>query len=139
MIDTSTWTTRVLAILRIVTALLFLQHATMKFLEFPARIAGLPYSLPTIEIVAGIIEAVAGALILVGQFTRVAAFIASGEMAVAYFLVHLHLSFPPTLNQGEPAIFFCFIFLFLAVAGAGSWSLEDIRQIKLEVAERRSS
>ncbi|GLS18250.1 hypothetical protein GCM10007874_12660 [Labrys miyagiensis] len=88
---------------------------------------------------AGNIEPVAGALILVGQLTRVAAFIASGETAVAYFLVHLHLNFWPTLNQGEAAIFFSFIFLFLAIAGGGSWSLEHIRQIKFGVAERRSS
>jgi len=124
MNNLTAWAPRLLAVLRIVTALLFLEHATMKFFLFPAAIVGVPYPLPTIEIIAGLIEAVTGTLMLVGLFTRTAAFIASGEMAVAYFLVHNHISVWPTLNQGEVAILFCFIFLYLVASGPGSWSLE---------------
>ena len=130
MINLSIWSPRLLAVLRIVTALLFLEHATMKFLLFPAPIAGLPYPLPTIETVAGMIEAVTGTLMLAGLFTRTAAFIASGEMAVAYFLVHIHINFWPTLNHGEVAIMFCFIFLYLSAAGPGIWSLEQLWQAR---------
>lgn len=125
MLDLAVWPPRLLAVLRIVTALLFLEHATMKFLLFPAAIVGVAYPLPTIEVVAGLIEAVTGILMLVGLFTRISAFIASGEMAVAYFLVHIRISVWPTLNQGEVAIMFCFVFLYLAVAGAGSWSIDE--------------
>jgi len=130
MIDVSLWSPRLLAALRMVTALLFIEHATMKFLEFPAYIPNTPHPLPPLEAVAGIIELVAGPLILVGLFTRIAAFIASGEMAVAYFLVHIKLSVWPTLNHGEPAIAFCFIFLYLSAAGAGSWSLDGARGLR---------
>lgn len=128
MIDTARWTPRVLAVLRIVTALLFLEHAAMKFLQFPAPIPGVTYPLPAIMVVAGAIETVAGALIAIGLFTRVAAFIASGEMAAAYFMAHAPQSFWPALNMGEAAILFCFVFLYLAFAGGGAWALDDARR-----------
>ncbi|MBB3610690.1 DoxX family protein [Rhizobium sp. BK602] len=120
------WTPHVLAILRIVTALLFLEHATMKFFQFPAAIPGVPYPLPTIIFIAGAIEVVTGLLIAAGFYTRIAAFVASGEMAAAYWMAHAPQGFWPTLNMGESAIMFCFIFLYLAFAGAGSWALDNV-------------
>lgn len=128
MLDTSIWTPRVLAVLRIITALLFLEHATMKFLQFPAAIPGVPYPLPTIMLVAGAIEVVTSLMMLAGFYTRVAAFIASGEMAAAYFMAHASQGFWPALNFGEPAILFCFIFLYLSLAGGGAWTLDNTRR-----------
>ncbi|QND62048.1 DoxX family protein [Mesorhizobium huakuii] len=128
MLDTVKWTPRVLAILRIMTALLFLEHATMKFLQFPAAIPGVSYPLPAIMIVAGTIEVITALLMFVGFYTRLAAFIASGEMAAAYFMAHASQGFWPALNFGEPAILFCFIFLYLALAGGGAWALENARR-----------
>lgn len=125
MPNTAKWTPYVLAILRIVTALLFLEHATMKFFQFPAAIPGVPYPLPAIMLVAGAIEIVTGLLITAGYYTRVAAFIASGEMAAAYWMAHGSQSFWPALNMGEPAILFCFVFLYVAFAGAGAWALDN--------------
>jgi putative oxidoreductase len=126
MLDTATWTPRVLAILRIVTALLFLEHAAMKFLQFPGPIPGVTYPLPAIMLVAGAIEVVASVLIITGFHTRIAAFVASGEMAAAYWMAHAPQSFWPAINMGEPAILFCFIFLYLAFAGAGAWALDNV-------------
>jgi len=114
-----------LALLRIVTGLLFLEHATQKFFAFPVPFPMQP--LPTLFVAAGIIELVCGALITVGLFTRLAAFIASGEMAVAYFHGHFPKGFWPPVNGGEGAILYCFIFLFLAAAGAGAWSIDAAR------------
>ena len=121
------WSPRVLSLLRIMTALLFIEHATMKFFAFPAAMPGPAGALPPIIIAAGIIELVGGTLIALGLFTRPAAFIASGTMAVAYFMAHASQSFWPAVNQGEAAIMFCFIFLYLVFAGAGSWSLDALR------------
>ena len=126
MLNTTKWTPHILAILRIVTALLFLEHATMKFFQFPAAIPGVTYPLPSIMLAAGAIEIVTGLLMAVGLFTRIAAFIASGEMAAAYWMAHAPQGFWPALNMGEAAVMFCFIFLFIAFAGAGSWALDNI-------------
>ncbi|MEF0941346.1 DoxX family protein [Rhizobium sp. BR 362] len=126
MLNTTKWAPHVLAILRIVTALLFLEHATMKFFQFPAAIPGVPYPLPAIMLVAGAIEIVTGLLITAGLFTRIAAFIASGEMAAAYWMAHAPQGFWPALNMGEAAIMFCFIFLYIAFVGAGSWALDNV-------------
>ena len=126
MPNTAKWTPHILTILRIVTALLFLEHATMKFFQFPAAIPGVPYPLPAIMLVAGAIEIVTGLLMTVGYYTRIAAFVAAGEMAAAYWMAHAPQSFWPALNMGEPAIMFCFIFLYLAFAGAGSWALDNV-------------
>jgi putative oxidoreductase len=114
-----------LSILRIVTALLFLEHGLMKLVGFPAAMGH--GHLPPLILAAGIIETVGGALIALGRFTRPAAFIAAGEMAVAYFKVHIWISFWPVLNHGEPAIYFCFVFLYLVFAGPGRWSLDGKR------------
>ncbi|HEV2596178.1 MAG TPA: DoxX family protein [Sphingomicrobium sp.] len=116
---------QLLAILRIIAALLFLEHGLMKLFHFPAP--QIPGPLPPILVAAAIIELVTGFLILIGLFTRLAAFIASGEMAVAYFTNHFPKSFWPGINKGEAAILFCFIFLYIASAGAGAWSIDSAR------------
>jgi putative oxidoreductase len=119
---------QLLSILRIATALFFLEHPSAKFLHWPfvAYFAHLnPVSWPIG--IAGIIETVFGLLLLFGLLSRVAAFILSGEMAVAYFMYHVpHGGILPILNMGEPAVLYCFIFLYLASAGPGPWSLDAI-------------
>jgi putative oxidoreductase len=121
----SRWEPQVRALLRIVTGLLFLEHALSKFFAFPVPFPIHP--LPPLLIAAGAIELVAGVLVTVGLFTRLAAFIASGEMAVAYWMQHAPKSFWPLANMGEAAILFCFIFLYLAAAGPGAWSIDGAR------------
>ena len=121
----SRWQPQMLAILRIVAALLFLEHGTMKLFHFPA--AQMPGPLPTLLMVAAVIELVAGALVTIGLFTRVAAFVASGEMAVAYFMGHFPKSPWPGINMGDAAILFCFVFLYIAAAGPGAWSVDGAR------------
>ncbi len=115
-----------LSLLRIVAALLFLEHGTSKILSFPlTQISGPPmYSLYWI---AGILELVGSALLLLGLFTRPVALLLSGEMAVAYFMIHLPQSFYPLVNHGDAAILFCFVFLLFAATGPGPWSLEAMR------------
>lgn len=119
----ATWTPRALSVLRIIAGLLFLEHGTAKLLHFPPS-PELPAELPPILVVAGVLELVGGALIAVGLFTRIAAFVLSGEMAAAYFMAHAPNSFFPLVNHGEGAILYCFIFLYLAFAGGGEWSLD---------------
>ena len=122
----SRWQPQLLALLRIVTGLLFLEHGTQKFFAFPAPFP-MPGPLPPMLMAAGVIELVAGVLITVGLFTRLAAFIASGEMAIGYFMMHAPQGFWPAVNKGEAAILFCFIFLYLAAAGPGAWSIDGAR------------
>jgi putative oxidoreductase len=122
----SRWQPQALALLRIVTGLLFLEHGTQKFFAFPAPFP-MPGPLPPMLLAAGVIELVAGVLITIGLFTRLAAFIASGEMAIGYFMMHAPQGFWPAVNKGEAAILFCFIFLYLAAAGAGAWSIDAAR------------
>jgi putative oxidoreductase len=116
---------QLLALLRIVIGLLFMEHATQKFLAFPVPFPVQP--IPTLLLAGGVIELITGVLIMLGLFTRLAAFVASGEMAFAYFYVHFPQSFWPIVNKGEAAILFCFIFLYLAAAGAGAWSIDGVR------------
>jgi putative oxidoreductase len=116
-----------LAALRIMTSLLMIQHATMKFFAFPGPLP-MPGPLPGIIVAAGVIELVTGTLILLGLFTRPAAFLASGTMAAAYFLGHATQGFWPALNQGEAAIMFCFAFFVLIFTGPGAWSLDGLRR-----------
>ena len=125
MSNLSQWSPRALAVLRIVTALLFLEHATMKFLAFPTAMPGMENGLPPMLIIAGVIELAAGVLVTLGLFTRWAALLASGEMAVAYWMAHFPNSFWPALNKGELAIMFCFVFLYLVFAGPGAWALDN--------------
>jgi putative oxidoreductase len=124
MPNLSAYAPRALSILRIVAGLLFVEHATQKFFAFPAPFPMQP--LPPLFIAAGAIELVAGTLITLGLFTRFAALIASGEMAVAYFMIHNPQSFWPILNKGEVVILFCFTFFYLIFAGPGSWALDHV-------------
>ncbi|UTP37723.1 DoxX family protein [Phenylobacterium sp. LH3H17] len=126
MSNLSLWAPRVLSILRIITALLFMQHGLMKLFDFPAPQPGAPDPLPPMLMAAAWLEVVGGGLIAVGLFTRVAAFLSSGQMAVAYFVAHGSQGFWPALNGGELAIMFCFVFLYLVFAGPGPWSLDTI-------------
>jgi putative oxidoreductase len=117
------WQPQLLSVLRIVAALLLLQHGTAKLLGFPhvAMFDGL--KLFSLVGVAGILEFFGGVMLLLGLFTRPVAFILSGEMAVAYFIAHAQKSFFPILNGGELAVLYCFVFLYLAAAGGGAFGL----------------
>ena len=119
------WQPQVLALLRIVVGLLFLEHATSKFFAFPVPFPVHP--LPPLLLAAGVVELVAGVLVTIGLFTRIAAFLASGEMAIGYFMMHFPNGFWPLANKGEAAILFCFIFLYIAAAGPGAWSIDGAR------------
>ncbi len=114
----------VLSILRIIVALLILQHGLSKVFGFPSPMA--PPPLWTMEWFSGVIEFAGGVLLTLGLFTRPAALIMSGEMAVGYFMFHAPRSFFPALNGGDPAILYCFVFLYLVFAGAGPWSLDAV-------------
>jgi putative oxidoreductase len=113
-----------LSILRIVVGLLFLEHGLSKVFGFPPH-GHLPV-FPETEWFAGRIELIGGGLVALGLFTRLAAFIVSGEMAFAYFISHAPRSFFPLINGGEDAIVLCFVFLYLVFAGAGPWSLDAL-------------
>jgi putative oxidoreductase len=116
---------QMLAILRIVTALIFIAHGTQKLFGFPAAPAsGLPAAF-TLFWFGAILEFAGGILILIGLWTRPVAFILAGEMAYAYWMFHAPRSFYPLLNGGDAAILYCFIFLYLMVAGAGAWSVDS--------------
>jgi putative oxidoreductase len=121
------WTPRILSILRIVAALLFMEHGLMKLFHFPGPQPGAPDPLPAMLMAAAIIEVVGGALLTLGLFTRIAAFICSGEMAVAYFIGHFPTSPWPAISGGDAAVLFCFVFLYLAFAGGGEWGLDAVR------------
>jgi putative oxidoreductase len=122
------WAPRVLSLLRIVAALLFMEHGLMKIFEFPAAQQGIPSPMPAILVAAGWIEIIGGALIALGLFTRVAAFVASGEMAVAFFMGHVARTgvIWPALNMGDAAVLYCWVFFYLVFAGPGPWSLDAI-------------
>ncbi len=115
------------SLLRIVAGLLFFSHGAAKLLGWfggvPSAAAGA--GLPPLLVAAGVIELFGGAAILLGLFTRTAALLCSGEMAVAYFMMHFPRGFWPVQNQGELAVLYCFIFLFLSVAGPGAVSLDS--------------
>jgi putative oxidoreductase len=124
MPNLTAWAPRVLSLLRLVVALLYMQHGLMKLFDFPAPQPGAADPLPPILFAAAWIEVAGGALLAVGLFTRAAAFICSGQMAVAYFMVHAPQGFYPALNMGEPAMLYCFVFFYLIFAGPGSLSLD---------------
>ncbi|MBY5350486.1 DoxX family protein [Rhizobium leguminosarum] len=112
-----------LAALRIITALLFIEHGTMKLFAFPAaQMAG---PLPPLMLFAALLELIGGILILVGLLTRPVAFLLAGEMAVAYFMAHAPNSFFPAINQGDAAILFCFVFLYLFLSGPGAFAVDN--------------
>ena len=121
------WSPHLLSILRIVTGFLFLQHGTQKWLGFPVARQG-PIELWSTTGIAGALELVGGALIIVGLFTRPTAFILSGLMAFAYFLAHAPQGFWPIVNEGELAALYSFVFLYFSAAGGGPWSLDALRK-----------
>jgi putative oxidoreductase len=125
----ATWSPRALALLRIVAGYLLIQHGASKLLGFPH--VAMFDNLPLFSLIglAGVLELVGGALLIVGFLTRPAAFILSGELAAAYFIGHASRGhfLMPMLNQGELAVLYCFVFLFIAVAGAGAWSIDAMR------------
>ena len=122
-------TPKAMALLRIVSGYLFLLHGSSKLLHVPHVDMFDGLQLMSLMGLAGIIELVGGALLILGLFTRPAAFVMSGEMAAAYFMAHASQgnALVPMLNQGEAAVLFCFVFLFFAAAGAGAWSLDGVR------------
>ena len=123
-----TWSPCLLAVLRIVTGLLFLEHGTAKLLGLPhvAMFDGL--QLLSLMGLAGVLELGGGLLIVLGLFTRPVAFILSGQMAVAYFMAHAPQAFLPLVNQGELAVLYCFVFLYLFIAGPGAFSFDSARK-----------
>ena len=122
----SRWTPYALSMLRIFVGLTYVQHGTHKYFNFPSGQSYQGINLATMQGWAGTIELFVGALILFGLFTRLASFIASGEMAVGYFVVHAHASFFTAKNGGENAYLFCFVFLFFVFAGPGPISLDNL-------------
>jgi putative oxidoreductase len=116
-----------LAVLRIVAALIFMEHGTQKLFGFPAAPeSGLP---PAFSIfwIGAILEFVGGLLLLIGLFTRPVAFVLAGEMAVAYWMFHAPHNFYTPLNGGDAAILYCFVFLLLVFTGPGAWSVDGAR------------
>lgn len=121
------WPDRALAVLRIVAALLFFASGTIKTIGFPPAPAPIPPFDPFTQIGFGaLLEVFGGALLLVGLFTRPTAFVLSGEMAVAYWQFHAPQSIYPHVNNGIPAVLFCFVFLYLCFSGPGAWSLDGL-------------
>jgi len=116
-----------LAILRIMTALLYIEHGTQKLLGFPAPPEGGQPPVLSLFGIGGVLELGGGLLLLLGLFTRPVAFVLAGEMAVAYWMVHAPRSFYPVLNMGDAAILYCFVFLLFVVTGPGAWSLDAWR------------
>jgi putative oxidoreductase len=117
------WRDRLLSVLRIVAAFMFMAHGGQKVLGFPVA-ASHPFQVFTLAGCAGVLELFGGILLLIGLFTRPVAFILSGEMAFAYFLAHAPHGFWPLVNRGELAALYCFVFLYLAIAGGGRWSVD---------------
>ena len=117
----ATWSDKLLSVLRIVAGLALMEHGLSKFFGFPMPF---PYPLDLTLTVAGAVELVGGALLVLGLFTRSTAFVASGMCAVGYFMAHFPKSFFPAVNGGETILLYCFIFLYLAAAGGGAWSAD---------------
>lgn len=127
-----------LSLLRIVTSLLFLLHGSSKLFGFPP----FPMALPqpgTLLWIGAILELIGGLMLLAGIFSRPVAFILSGEMAVAYWMFHAPQSTFPSVNQGEPAILYCFIFLLIAATGPGPWSIDASRKREVVVTEDKAT
>ncbi len=122
------WAPRALAALRIVAGLLFLAHGVVKLFGFPEGAQPGQVELFSLFGLGAVLELVGGALLVLGLYTRPAAFVLSGEMAVAYWMFHFPSSPYPAVNGGDAAILFCFIFLYLACAGPGAFSLDARRR-----------
>ena len=125
----STWSPYFLSLLRIMAGFLFVQYGSTKLLAFPAAVMPDGGTAPVASLagVAGLLELIGGAFMLVGLFSRPVAFVLSGLMAAAYFMGHAGQGFWPVLNGGSPAILFCFIWLYISSAGPGPWSLDALR------------
>jgi putative oxidoreductase len=119
------WSDRLLSVLSIVAAFMFMAHGGQKLVGFPVA-ASHPFQPFTLTGCAGMLELFGGILLLIGLFTRPVAFILSGEMAFAYFLSHAPHGFWPLVNRGELAALYCFVFLYLAIAGGGRWSVDRL-------------
>jgi putative oxidoreductase len=119
----SKYSPQILGIVRVLVGLLFLEHGLMKIVGFPAPMGH--GALPPLIMAAGIIELAGGVLVILGLFSRIAAFVCSGEMAFAYFIAHFPRGMYPSMNGGEDAILFCFIFLYLAAAGPGAFAINE--------------
>ncbi len=113
------------ALLRIVAGFMFLMHGTQKLFGWPGQ--GDTVELISLMGLAGIVEFVGGILIMIGLFASIAAFIASGQMAVAFFMAHSPEHWNPLLNNGELSVLYCFLFLYIAARGAGKWSIDAER------------
>ncbi len=129
----SKWQPPVLSLLRFVAGLCFLEHGTAKLFGFPA-VAAYAHGLTPLMVAGGIIEFVCGTLVCIGLFTRPAAFLASGEMAIGYFMSHAVKSAFPVLSGGDAAILYCFIFFYLVFAGPGPISLDRLIGTRLGFA-----
>ena len=125
------WAPQALSILRIIAGLLILQFGMAKIIGFPAVPMFSGVQLFSLIGLAGLIELVAGALLLIGLFTRPVAFLLSGEMAAAYFIAHFPKAFIPLLNNGNEAVIYCFVFLYFVFAGPGPWSIDAVRETPL--------
>ena len=115
-----------LSMLRFVTAALYIEHGTQKIFDLPLAVRQVPYHLLSLNGVAGVLETFGGTLLLVGFLVRPVAFLLAGEMAVAYFKVHVERSVFPINNRGDNVVLFCFVFLYFVVAGAGAWSIDRL-------------
>jgi putative oxidoreductase len=131
-------TPRLLSVLRIVTAFLFMSHGLQKVLGLPVP-RPTPVDLTSLSGIAGILELFGGALLLVGLFSRPVAFLLAGEMAFAYFLAHAPQGFWPLLNRGELAALYCFVFLYLSAAGGGPWSLDALLRRRSQARGKREA
>lgn len=132
------WAGEALSLLRIVASLIFLMHGSAKLIGFPAS----PMPMPPVGSLfwfGGVLELVGGLLLLVGLLSRPVAFILSGEMAVAYWMVHAPQSTFPIQNNGDAAILYCFVFLLIAAAGPGPWSLDAARKRRVVVTEDKAT
>ena len=130
-LQVAAWAPRVLSILRIMAALVFIQHGTQKLFNFPESTRPVsPDGISTFMLITGLLEFGGGGLFLLGLFTRPVAFMLSGMMAVAYFMAHAPRGFYPINNGGDLAILFSFVFLYFMCAGGGCWSLDAQRTKK---------
>jgi putative oxidoreductase len=131
---------RMLAVFRVVAGFVFVSAGTMKLFGYPAS----PMPMPPIDLtsqigIGALLEVVGGVAIVLGLYTRPVAFVLAGEMAVAYFQFHAPQSFFPTVNNGVPAVLYCFLYLYLTCAGAGRWSLDRVLQRRKTAVRQNSS
>jgi putative oxidoreductase len=126
MLDLKSWSPRVLSLLRVIFALLYLEHGLILVAQFPGIEPGAHHPVKPLVLAGGYLATVTGGLMTLGLFTRICAFLASGHLAVAYFMTHAHAGFYPALNGGEPAVALCFVFFYLAFAGGGPLSLDAV-------------